>query len=179
MVIGLSVVMATGCMVLPSDSGDSQVESNMSMRQAQHTIYDYFNQTLIELPSDIRLSRKPASDQLGAFTKRKPNALPCWDGSIQSHGPRRVDIAYWIVGIPPGGTGEYFQRISDIWIAKGWEQTDRDSSYVSVRTDDGFGLALEDASKGDGSLSLTGFSPCVPEETKDSLEDLPEVFPHP
>ena len=151
----------------------------MSMREAQHTIYGYFNETLRALPGNINLSNRPDNDRLAVKGNNRALAIPCWDGSIQSHGPRQVSIGYWIVGVPSGGTREYFQRIVDFWRTKGWGQSYGDETAVAVRSSDGFGLKVQDAGKGDGSLSLTGFSPCVPEETKDSLADLPEVFPTP
>lgn len=155
------------------------MESTMSMREAQHSIYGYFNETLHELPRNIELSMKPDSDQLGTRRKSMPTAVPCWSGNVQSEGPGYLRISYWVTGVPPGGTREYFERIRQIWQKKGWEEVRRDDKHATVRTGDGFGLKLQDAGKGDGSLSLVGFSPCVPEETEDSLEPLPDVFPHP
>ena len=155
------------------------MESTMSMREAQHAIYGYFNDTLHELPPSIELSMKPDSDQLATKRHRRALPVPCWSGNVQSEGPRYLDVSYWIVGIPTDGTREYFERIPQVWQEKGWEEVDRSEDVVTVCTDDGFGLKLQDAGKGDGSLSLTGFSPCVPEETAESLEPLPDVFPHP
>jgi len=173
----LLVSAIAGCTTTPDP--EEQVESTMSMREAQHRIYGYFEQTLRELPMEVSLSRTPGSAHLGAFRGRMPGAVPCWSGNVQSEGPRYLDVSYWIVGIPAGGTREYFERILQNWQARGWEETSRDEVAGAVRTGDGFGLKLQDAGKGDGSLSLTGFSPCVPEETEDSLEPLPDVFPHP
>ncbi len=156
------------------------MDESLTAVEAQFKIRGYMSEVLAELPAGAALSKKPDNSGLGTHNRLNPIANPCWEGNTQSSGPRYLSIGYWITGLPAGSTAEYFERIPAIWQHKGWATEINTVSVVAkTKIPDGFGLQLQDAGKGDGSLSLTGFSPCLPESTIDTMENDPFTIPHP
>jgi len=171
------LLAAAGC---GSPSEGPHVHESLTAVDAQFKIRAYMSEVLAELPAGAALSKKPDNPDLATTKHRRPLPNPCWEGNVQSSGPRYLSIGYWITGLPAGSTAEYFERIPAIWQNKGWATETNDVSDVAkAKIPDGFGLQLQDAGKGDGSLSLTGFSPCLPESTIDAMEDDPFTIPHP
>ncbi|MFE6926080.1 hypothetical protein ACFVAV_34060 [Nocardia sp. NPDC057663] len=176
--IVLTLLLAVaGC---GSTSDGPHVDESLTAVDAQIKIRAYMSEVLAELPAGTALSKKPDNPNLGTLNSLRALPNPCWEGNVQSSGPRYLSIGYWITGLPPGSNSEYFQRIPSIWQSKGWEVGVNDVSAVATaKLPDGFGLQLQDAGKGDGSLSLKGFSPCLPESTIDAMENDPFTIPHP
>ncbi|WP_278261332.1 hypothetical protein [Nocardia sp. AG03] len=155
------------------------MDESITAIDAQFKIRAHMSEVLAELPAGTGLSKQPDNPDLATKKHRAPIANPCWSGNTQSSGPRYLSIGYWIIRLPPGSTAEYFERIPAIWQSKGWETETRGRTVVKAKIPDGFGLQLQDAGKGDGSLSLTGFSPCVSEEMIDAMENDPFTIEHP
>lgn len=174
-VVGI-LVATVGCS-LPEPG--PHVHESLTAAEAQRTIYGYFSATLGQLPVEVGLSKTPDSPVLGTKPIRPPLPNPCWDGNLQSNGPRYLSTSYWVVGVPAGGTAEYFTRIAEVWRAKGWQIDTTQPAIAKAVISDGFGLQLQDAGKGDSSLNITGFSPCLPETTIDGLVEDPATISHP
>ncbi|APE34019.1 hypothetical protein BOX37_08580 [Nocardia mangyaensis] len=155
------------------------MDESLTAVDAQLKIRSYMSELLAELPTGTALSKKPDNPDLATKNRRNPIANPCWEGNVQSDGPRYLSIGYWIVGLPAGSTTEYFERIPELWQSKGWATEPQGRTVVKAKIPDGFGFQLQDAGKGDGSLSLTGFSPCVPEATIDAMENDPFTITQP
>ncbi|WP_188829173.1 hypothetical protein [Nocardia camponoti] len=155
------------------------MNESLTAPQAQEKIYAYMRETLGELPAGAALSKVPDNTELGVRRSLRPNAVPCWDGNIQSSGPRYLSVHYWITGLPAGSVQQYYDQIGASWKAKGWEIQTMGTDVIKASIPDGFGLKVQDAGKGDGSLSLAGYSPCIPESTIDQLANNPETIPRP
>lgn len=160
---------AAGC----GSKGSDNVDESLTAQRAQHRVYGLMADTLKGLPAGVALSKTPANDQLGKFDKPYPTTVPCWDGNTQTEGPHYVRIPYWLTGVPAGGTRDYFDRITREWQERGWRTVNSDNWVVVVETGDGYTLQLQDADKGDGSLSLTGSSPCFPQSALEPLDPDP------
>ncbi|WP_459955757.1 hypothetical protein [Nocardia sp. IFM 10818] len=168
-VLGAVVLIAAGC---TSNKG-AKVDESLTGRQAQQRIYELMTETLRALPPGAVLSKTPDSPLLGKDTNLYPIAVPCWSGNTQSEGPHYLSIGYWITGLPQDATGEYFNKISKIWQDRGWQETDSSRLVFVTKTEDGYGLHLQNADKGDGSLSLTGTSPCISDSALEPLDPDP------
>ncbi|GGK61766.1 hypothetical protein [Nocardia camponoti] len=125
------------------------------------------------------LSKTPDNPGLAVKNHVKPLPNPCWDGNEKSSGPRYLRVGYWITGLPVGRVSEEFLAIQEAWKRNGWQVDSSIPSVSKAALPDGYGLQLQDAGKGDGSLSLTGFSPCVPESTIAELQPDPTTIERP
>ncbi|WP_067695906.1 hypothetical protein [Nocardia jejuensis] len=149
------------------------MDDSLTAQRAQQRIYELMKDTLRGLPVGAGLSKTPGSPLLGKFDKPYPLTVPCWEGNVRTEGPHYLRTAYWVIGVPAGATRDYFDRIKKVWSDQGWSEENTSEWVWVVRTGDGFGLQLQDADKGDGSLSITGSSPCVPESALEPLDPDP------
>lgn len=155
------------------------MDTSLTARSAQQRVYELMADTLRGLPDGVVLSKTPASQQLGTFDNVYPIAVPCWDGNVQTEGPHYVRTAYWVVGVPPGASREYFDSIKSVWQDRGWHEKDSSQRVFIAQTNDGYTMQLKDADKGDGSLSITGSSPCFPESALEPIDPDPtEIKAH-
>ncbi|MVU76397.1 hypothetical protein GPX89_03955 [Nocardia sp. ET3-3] len=76
-------------------------------------------------------------------------------------------------GAAAGATRSYFDRIKQVWQDHDWKPVNSTQWVIAVKTDDGYGLQLQDADKGDGSLSLTGVSPGIPQSALEPIDPDP------
>ncbi|MDG3010317.1 hypothetical protein G4X40_09145 [Rhodococcus sp. D2-41] len=151
------------------------MDQSLTEQAARDRSYDYLRQTLAALPPGVSLSYHPDSPVLGDL--RPGVTVPCDDSNTVEHGPWNVQIRYWLVGVPPGQDRHYFDLIRAFWAGKGW--TIRHGStddYTVATTPDGYSIALQDAGKGHGSLSLATFSPCFPESAQGTTTPQPSVI---
>ncbi|MGW4244812.1 hypothetical protein [Nocardia sp. NPDC004722] len=159
-VVLLTAVAAAGC--ASGGHAGPRVDESLTVAGAQNRVVGLMTETLRGLPPGIALSKTPADPGLAQF-EPYPLTVPCWEGNTQTEGPHYARIAYWVTGVPAGGTREYFDRITAVWNEKGWQATTSDRMSYTVKAAEGYGLQLSDAGKGDGSLSIIGSSPCFPE----------------
>ncbi|MFC9993561.1 hypothetical protein [Nocardia sp. NPDC127526] len=169
--LAVALAAATGCG--SKGSNDVDVDSSLTAQRAQQRVYELMTDTLKGLPGGVALSKEPGNPQLAKFDKPYPLTVPCWDGNLQSDGPRYVRIPYWVVGLPAGGTRDYFDRITRVWQEHDWRTVNSTDWILIVETGDGYTLQLQDADKGDGSLSITGSSPCIPQSALEPLDPDP------
>ncbi|MEV6771161.1 hypothetical protein AB0N05_21335 [Nocardia sp. NPDC051030] len=149
------------------------MDSSLTAQRAQHRVYELLAETLRGLPAGVALSKTPDSPDLGKDTNLYPLTMPCRDGNTETDGPHYVRSGYWLVGVPAGASRDYFDRIKRLWQDSGWREVDSRDRVVVVKTSDDYGLQLQDAGKGDGSLSLTGSSPCFPQSAMQPLDPDP------
>ncbi|MCX4095770.1 hypothetical protein [Nocardia sp. alder85J] len=175
--IGIALILfgtSTAC----SDSKGVQVSTSLTESTARDRIITYFAETLQSLPSGVRLSLTPDNRDLSVLDPGF--TVPCNDRSGDTSGPVQEQILYWLVGVPAGQTSHYFALIRDIWAGKGYRLTSPpDAKPATVVTPEGYSLAVQDASKGDGSLSLSAGSPCFPENAKGTTTPQPTVIDRP
>ncbi|WP_019930710.1 hypothetical protein [Nocardia sp. BMG111209] len=161
-----------------SDSKGEHVTTALTEAVARDQIIAYFTETLQALPAGVRLSLTPANTDLTALDPSI--TVPCNDRSGDTSGPVQAQIAYWVVGVPNGQTSRYFGLIRDTWTGKGYRLAPQsDARRASTVTPDGYSLAVQDAGKGDGSLSLSAGSPCFPESAKGTTAPQPTEIQRP
>lgn len=171
-----AVVLLVALTVAGCHSKGSDVDASLTAQQSQHRIYDLMAETLRGLPAGVALSKTPDNPGLAKDTNLYPITIPCWEGNTRTEGPHYASIGYWVVGVPQGATRDYFDRIKKVWQDHDWK-TVNDTPWVSaVKTSDGYGLQMQDADKGDGSLSLTGMSPCIPQSALEPLDPDPATI---
>ncbi|MEC3954631.1 hypothetical protein VMT65_16445 [Nocardia sp. CDC153] len=149
------------------------MDASLTAQRAQQRIYELMTDTVRGLPAGIALSKTPDSPVLGKDTNLYPLTIPCWEGNTQTEGPHYLSVGYWIIGVPPGATRDYFDRIKRVWQDRNWKPVNSTQWVLAVKTEDGYGLQLQDADKGDGSLSLTGMSPCIPQSALEPIDPDP------
>ncbi|WP_067712182.1 hypothetical protein [Nocardia yamanashiensis] len=148
------------------------MDESLTALGAQRRIHELMTDTLRGLPPGIELSKTPANPNLATFDPY-PVTPPCWEGNVQTEGPHYARVTYWVAGVPAGATREYFDRIAAVWRERGWQPTDSDQWSYTVKTPDGYGLRINDAGKGDGSLGMLGMSPCFPEAALEPIDPDP------
>ncbi|WP_446225657.1 hypothetical protein ACTWPB_11625 [Nocardia sp. IBHARD005] len=170
-----ALIAATAC----GSSGGGKVEvSPFTAAQAQQRIHENLSAALTGLPLSLNLSKNPENSALASFGRERPVSAPCWDASTQSSGPYNLSSSYWVTGVPKGENRKYFDAMLDAWEKQGWP-VERESRFAANTTLlEGFGLQLQDAGKGDGSLSVTGYSPCVDQSTIEGVTKEPDTIVH-
>jgi hypothetical protein len=173
----VATVLLTGC---GSDKGATTVDQSLSESKARDRINTYLAETLKALPPSVGLSLAPDNPNLASLGPKAAIVVPCTDGAPTEGTPLQSQISYWLVGVPAGQGQEYFTRIHTIWTQRGWKLNPHsDARWATVLTPDGYSLTVQDAGKGDGSLSITAGSPCFPASAKGGASPQPTAIPHP
>lgn len=147
---------------------------------ARDHINTYLLDTLRALPPGVGLSVTPDNPDLGALGPQVVLNVPCDDNNDDPRNPVQTQIAYWITGLPSGQTDHYFGVIRDYWTGRGYRlNPDSTSHWAAVATPDGYSLALNNAGKGDGSVSITSGSPCFPKSAEDTTTPQPTELERP
>lgn len=182
LVIGLTMVAGTlvGCTHHSDNRKGIGVETNLTEAAARERINTYFVDTLKALPAGVGLSLTPDNPHLGALGRESAITVPCNDSNLVTDSPVQAQIGYWVVGVPDGENTRYFGLIRDSWTQRGWSLNPAsDPRWASVATPDGYSLAVQDAGKGDGSLSITAGSPCFPQSGKGTSTPQPTEISRP
>ncbi|MDG3015830.1 hypothetical protein [Speluncibacter jeojiensis] len=154
------------------------MDQSLTEQIARERGYNYLRETLAALPPGVSLSYHPDNPVLGALGPENP--VPCNDSNTVEHGPMNVTSGYWLVGVPAGQGRHYFDLITQLWSGWGWrESPGADMKWAAFNNTDGYSLVIQDAGKGDGSLSLTTTSPCFPESAAGTTTPEPSVIEHP
>jgi hypothetical protein len=180
--LAVAVVMVagalTGCAHHNGNRKGAGVGTNLTEAAARERITTYLLETLAALPPGVGLSRTPDNPNLA--TLDEPVRVPCNDSDLVTDGPVQVQIRYWVVGVPAGQTARYFELIRDVWTRRGWALSpDSDSRWAPVATPDGYGLNVQNARKGDGSLSIAAGSPCFPQSAEGTTTPQPTELKRP
>ena len=158
----VAVGLLTGC---GTDKGIQMKQMNTSLTEfvTREHINTYLLDTLRASPPGMGLSVTPDNPHLSALGPEIVLNVPCDDNNDDPRNPVQTQIGYWITGVPAGQDDHYFELIRNYWTGRGFRlNPDSDSSWAAVRTPDGYSLALNNANRGDGSLSITTGSPCFP-----------------
>jgi hypothetical protein len=182
--LGVALIMVagalTGCAHHGANRKGAGVETNLTEAAARERITTYLLETLAALPPRVGLSRTPDNPNFATLTHGAAITVPCNDSDLVTDGPVQAQIAYWVVGVPPGQTARYFDLIRDVWTRRGWALSpDADSRWAPVATPDGYGLNVQNARKGDGSLSITAGSPCFPKSGEGTTTPQPTELKRP
>jgi hypothetical protein len=173
----VAIGLLPGC---GTDKGTAAMDESLTEAKARERINTYLVETLKALPPSVGLSRTPDNPELGTLGNEAAISVPCTDGAPTPETPLQAQIGYWIVGIPSGQVQRYFSRIHEIWTGKGWKLSpESDARWATVVTPDGYSLTVQDAGKGDGSLSLTAGSPCFPASAQGTTSPQPTEIKHP
>jgi hypothetical protein len=176
-VLSVATLLVFGSLIAGCDDHKG-VGMSLSEAGARERINTYFIDTLRALPAEVGLSLKPENRDLGALSPGF--AVPCNDRSGDTSGPVQVQIRYWVTGVPAGQTAHYFQLIRNVWTQRGYRpDPNPEPDWAAFRTSDGYGLVVQDAGKGDGSLSISAGSPCFPESAQGATSPQPTLIPHP
>ena len=164
--------LITGC------EDNEGVAMSLTETTARERIITYFTETLQALPPGVGLSLTPDSQDLSTLSPGF--TVPCNDKSGDTSGPVQLQIGYWVVGVPAGQTARYPDLIHNVWTRMGYRH-DPNSNTVStaVTTPDGYTMDVQDAGKGDGSLSMSAGSPCFPENAKGTTTPQPTEIKRP
>ncbi len=152
-----------------------KVQTGLTETAARQRITDYLTRTLQGLPAGAGLSRRPDNPNLGALDDQDAAiTVPCDDSDLVTDGPVQVQIRYWVIGVPTGQDSRYFGLIRDGWTGRGFRLSPQaDPRWAAVITPDSYRLVVQDARKGDGSLSITAGSACFPYSDKDATTPQP------
>ena len=154
------------------------MDESLTAPEAQRKIYAYMAEALTALPGPTSLAKVPDVPDLANQSAGPPLAMPCWDGNTQSEGPRYINSAYWVVGIPPSAGKDFFDQFTESWKKNGWEISSKMIGVTQAKLSDGFGLTLN-AGPDYRFMSLTGCCPCMPDSTFGDMESDPFTIPHP
>ncbi|WP_157102105.1 hypothetical protein [Nocardia caishijiensis] len=154
------------------------MDESLTAPDAQRKIYAYMSQALTGMPDTTSLSKTPDVSDLAEKQNRPPLPNACWDGNVQSDGPRYISSSYWVVGIPPSAGKEYFDLFAESWKNNGWKTSAEMIGIARVDFPDGFGIKLN-AGPDYRFMSLTGYSPCMPDTTIEDMDSDPRTIPHP
>ncbi|KZM70450.1 hypothetical protein [Nocardia terpenica] len=170
------VVLLTGC----GKHKGAQMDSPLTEAAAREQINTYLLDTLEALPPGVGLSRTPDNPNLGTLGTGAANTVPCEDDNSNPDGPVQAQTSYWVVGVPRGQNDHYFQLIRDYWTGRGFHlHPGSDSRWAAVMTPDQYRLNVQDAGKGDGSLSIGAGSPCFPKAAKGTATPQPPELTRP
>jgi hypothetical protein len=156
------------------------MSKSLNETAARERINAYLLDTLRSLPPGVALSRTPDNPSLATLGDEAAITVPCDDNETSPDGPVQAQTGYWVVGVPAGQNANYFNMIQNYWTARGYRSTPgANAQWVAVKTSDGYSLALTDANKGDGSLSITAGSPCFPNSAKGTTTPQPTELKRP
>ncbi|WP_024800132.1 hypothetical protein [Nocardia sp. BMG51109] len=173
------MAMLTGCGGESNDKG-VQVDSSLTEATARERINTYLSETLQALPPGVGLSRTPDNPNLGILGAGAATTVPCEDSNVDTDGAVQLQIRYWVVGIPLGEGGHYFELIRNVWSQRGFLLNPAsDSRWAAVMTPDQYRLNVQDAGQGDGSLSMGAGSPCFPESGEGTTTPQPTEIRRP
>ncbi|MFB7876261.1 hypothetical protein ACFC06_13475 [Nocardia sp. NPDC056064] len=176
---GILVVAALAATACGSHEETTLESTTFTATQAQQRISENLAAAIADLPGGVHLSKTSDNPGLSAFGKERPVSSPCWEGSAQTTGMYYLSSSYWMSGVPAGENRAYYDATVRAWEERGWA-VEHVSAWVTTATlPDKFGLRLQDADEGDGSLSVTGMSACVHESTIDDVVAEPETINHP
>ncbi|MFI5776955.1 hypothetical protein [Nocardia sp. NPDC051570] len=181
--IGIAVIAVAGLLAgcgKDSPNKGGKVATDLTEAAARDHINTLLVDTLRALQPGVSLSRKPDNPNLGAFGDEAAITVPCDDSDLRTDGPVQLQIRYWLVGVPLGQNTHYFDLIRDYWTSQGFRlHPGADSRSTPVITPDGYRLNVQDAGKGDGSLSIGAGSPCFPQSGKGTTTPQPTEIKRP
>ncbi|AGT95574.1 hypothetical protein O5Y_28785 [Rhodococcus erythropolis CCM2595] len=163
-IFGVLIALA-GCAKESDVEGEAMVRGvsvnrNLTESLARQSVIRYLTDTLAQTPSDAALSRQHPQAPSGLFGNG--TVLPCIDDDTVGNRPLNVIVKYWVVGIPPGKSAEYFDTILRVWQDFGWKKLAAEGGLKSAtaRTSDGYAFDLSANTNGD--LIVSASSPCFP-----------------
>lgn len=181
--VAAAIGLSAGCNNRPPTPGAKvqKVATDLTETAARQRITAYLTQTLRALPAGVGLSRRPDNPNLARLDDGDAAiTVPCDDNDISGDGPEQVQLGYWVVGVPAGQNSHFFDLIRDAWTGRGFIlHPEADSRWAPVFTPDGYTLVVQDAGKGDGSLSINTGSPCFPLSGKDATTPQPNELHRP
>lgn len=162
------------------------VVEELSEVTARDRIQSYLQETLDALPQGTRLTALPDKNE-GRVDENLLRASPLvqCDGDLNNTtGPVRVQVLYWISGVPTGQGQQIFDVIERNWRDRGWNVAEPEASIqATATTPDGYPLSVRQGSTvgklGDDIVYIAGISPCFPKSAVGTTTTpLPTVIAH-
>ncbi|MGW4844258.1 hypothetical protein [Nocardia brasiliensis] len=176
---GLVLIGCTEQEPAPGTAHGEQLDES----RAQARIQQYLTETLNALPPGVSLT-KPPSEVDGKkleFDLANLPAVPCDGNPDHTEGPKKAQVAYFLIGIPKGEVDRYLNDVIRIWSNRLWQTwpliPDKQSNAVTL---DGYMLAAQISPAGnpDGAdgLALAGTSPCFANAATGTATPLPTAI---
>lgn len=136
---------------------------------------EYLERTEASLPAGMALSA--ISDAPAAVDSGVPNsgsvACSSSGGADLTTDPQLVYMGYFVTGVPDGEGSKYLLQIRRVWESWGWTPTkepdDQSAAYVNEA---GYTLTLKTSVQ--GTVSITGETPCIAAENFQGSEAVPQ-----
>lgn len=140
--LGALAVSLTAVSVLAGCASGS-VDKNLTDAKARDQIYSHLRRTLAALPEGTTFSLSSDSRR-GPFDPGYTSVCSNSDGATPENTPVKVQIVYWVNGVPNGKQAGYIDRITKLWKSLGMERTAGGSNgdglhharWIHVRNDE-------------------------------------------
>lgn len=156
--LGALAVSLTAVSVLAGCASGS-VDKNLTDAKARDQIYSHLRRTLAALPEGTTFSLSSDSRR-GPFDPGYTIVCSNSDGATPENTPVKVQIVYWVNGVPNGKQAGYITRITKLWKSWGWKEQPGDPTETVFTTPDGYTFGTTNAENGPGGVSLGAGSPC-------------------